>query len=51
MQAKDRKLPKVGAKRFGHRSHVKGIGMVKVLAKGGYFDKKIAKEKERYANK
>lgn len=48
MDSKDRKKPKVGAKRFGHRSHVHGSAMVRILGKSGYFDKKLKKEKLKY---
>jgi hypothetical protein len=33
-----RKLPKAGAKRYGHRSSVSSDRMIRKLHKGGYFE-------------
>ena len=42
------KLPKIGAKRFGHRSHIKRGTSYRNLDKGGYFDDMLTKEREKY---
>lgn len=44
-------LPHVGAKRFGHSSHVHEDLMVRRLEKGGYFDKELRRERKRYKQK
>lgn len=48
MRSKDRKLPRVSAKRFGHRSHVHSGQMIRKLDKGEFFTEIVKKEREKY---
>jgi hypothetical protein len=51
MDSKDHKLTKVGAKRFGHRSHVRLDGFVRQLDKSGFFVQAEQHEKRKYLKK
>lgn len=39
----------LGAKKWGHASHVNGRRMIDLLAKSDYFDKLVKKERRKYA--
>jgi hypothetical protein len=44
---KEKKLPKAGAKRFGHRSHISTVGRaIRMLEKGGFFERAREREKK-----
>jgi len=51
MNSKDKLLPKSGAKRFGHRSHVRLDGFVRQLDKSGFFSHAEQNEKRKYIKK
>ncbi len=51
MNAKDRKLPKVGVVRYGHASTVKGRRFYGRLASDGFFDRSLEILREKYLTK
>jgi len=48
MSEKKYKLPKAGARRYGHRSHVRSDRMIRILGKTGYFEETLKREKKKY---